>query len=80
MDTEKKFEKELGKIDALIALVKEHTAGMEKASFLSAIGTVMKAYSLEHDIPMKGFVIEFMTGVFAAEDALPGLFDDADDD
>lgn len=80
MDTEKKFKKELEKIDNLINLVEENTAEMSKAAFLSSIGTVMKAYSLEHDLPMKDFVIEFMAGVFAAENALHGLFYEDDDD
>lgn len=74
------FEEKLKEIDNLINLVKEHTAGMDKASFLSSIGTIMKIYSLENDIPMKDFMIEFVTGIFAAEDAFPGLFDDDDDD
>lgn len=74
------FEEKFKKIDNLINLVKEHTAGMDKASFLSPIGTVMKLYSLENDIPMKDFMIEFVAGIFAAKDALPGLFDDDDDD
>lgn len=74
------FEEKFKKIDNLIKLVKEHTAGMDKASFLSSIGTVMKIYSLENNLPMKDFMIEFVAGIFAAEDAFPGLFGDDDDD
>lgn len=72
MDFEAKFKE----INNLISLVKEHTAGMDKASFLSAIGTVMKIYSLENDLPMKDFMIEFVAGIFTAEDAFSGLFGD----
>ena len=72
MDFEAKFKE----IDNLINLVKEHTAGMDKASFLSAIGTVMKAYSLENDLPMEDLMIEFVGGILTAEGVLPGLFDD----
>ena len=70
------FEARFKEIDNLISLVKEHTAGMDKASFLSSIGTVMKVYSLENDLPMKDFMIEFVAGIFAAEDVFPGLFGD----
>lgn len=66
MDFEKKFEK----IQELIDFMKEHTAGMDKASFLSIIGTVMKVYSINHDIPMMEFVIEFAAGIFEVENSL----------
>ena len=73
------FKKKFEKIQELIDFVKEHTAEMDKASFLSSIGTIMKLYSIEHDIPMEDFMIEFVAGVFAAEGVLPGLFNDDDD-
>ena len=72
------------KIQELIDFMKEHTAEMDKTSFLSTIGTVMKIYSINHDIPMMEFVIEFAAGIFEAENAFSGFGasdeDDVDDD
>lgn len=79
MDFEKKFEKEFEKIQELIDLVKEHTAGMDKATFLSSIGTVMKVYSLDHNIPMRDFITEFAVGIFKAENAF-SVFGISDED
>lgn len=76
------FEEKFKEIDNLINLMKEHITEMDKASFLSAIGTVMKIYSINHDIPMGDFVIEFAAGIFEAENSLSafGIPDDDNDD
>lgn len=81
MSVDKKFENEWEKINELIKIVKEKTADMDKASFLSTIGTVMKVYSFKHNIPMRDFVIEFAVGVFQTENEFSGFgVSDEDDD
>ena len=68
------------KILEMIAYMEEKTTYMSKEEFLAIIGTILKVYSLQKDIPMIDFVIDLMAGVMSVEHNHYCLLDEDDED
>lgn len=58
-------------VDRIMNMAKE-TADMNEGEFLATLGTVMKIYSVKHDIPMKDIIIKFAVCMLDTENSIDG--------
>ena len=55
------------RVSEIISDVLSESDDMSKAEFYSAIGTIMKMYSIKNDITMIDLLSEFIAGILEAE-------------
>lgn len=58
-------------VDKIINMAKE-TDDMSEDEFIATLGTVMKIYSVKHDIPMKDIIIKFAVCMLDTENSIDG--------
>lgn len=51
----------------VITYVLEKTANMSRPAFYATMGTILKMYSLQKDIPMIELIGEFVNGIVSSE-------------
>lgn len=58
---------ETEKVMDLVKHIYDEIKDLDSANFQATIGTVMKVYSVEHDIDMSQFIIGFACGILDME-------------